>query len=318
MRPRPRIALILALTLACGAANAQGGALRGWALDRFEPSPAGDAFFLAEHPWYSAARVLAAGLVTEHALSPLVLTRDYADGSERRDAVVSGMLVGHVVAAASFLDRVSVHVALPVSLLQVGSADPTMASQLAPATGVALGDLKIGARVRILGESDTTPFSLHAGVSVWAPTGARDANTGDERARVEPRAIAAGRVGALRWSYALGFMFRPDIDGGGVVIGDELRMTAGLGLALLRDRLHVGLEGVLFTALRTLPTDVGVGNSAFVRGAWGSELLLGARYTIAGQVSVGAAGGFGVEQAGGVPAGRFVLAVQYAPDLRRR
>ena len=89
MRRCPLALAALSLLLAAPAARAQPAAPQGWALDRFEPAPAGDPFFLAEHPWYSSTRILAAALVLEHALSPLALRREYADGTVREDAIVS-------------------------------------------------------------------------------------------------------------------------------------------------------------------------------------------------------------------------------------
>lgn len=309
----PMIALALALCAAPLTSRAQSPALRGWALDRFEPSPAGDVFFVAEHPWYSSARYLAAGIVLDHAIAPLSLRREYADGTTREDGVVSGMLVGHVLVAGSFLDRVGVHASLPVSLLQSGTPDPTMATRLAPAGSPAVGDLRLGVRVRILGRSDTTPFSLHLGAVLWAPTGSRDLNTGDGATRFEPRVALAGRVGPVRWAFGAGFALRPEFDTANVMGGNELRLTAGVGAALLRDALHLGAECAVRTVVRSLPTAMGGGTSAFARDAWGGEVLFGARYTVARQVALGLAGGFGFEQSGGTPAGRLVFSAQWAP-----
>jgi OOP family OmpA-OmpF porin len=318
MRLCAALTLSLAALLAPASLRAQGVALRGWSLDRHDPSPAGDVFFVAEHPWYSSARVVAAGAVLTHALTPLALTRDYADGTTRRDAIVAGMLVAHTLVAASAFDRVALHLDLPLSLHQSGVADPTQSSRLAPADGANVGDLRVGTRVRLFGHADRDRFSLHLGVGVAVPTGNRDVNTGDGTTRVEPRVIAAGRASSVRWSASLAWMSRPSIDGGGVVVGDELRAKLGVGLALTDERLHVGLEAALFTTVRELPRSLGEGNAAFTRGAWGMELLLGARYTFLRALAVGAAAGVGMEQAAGTPTARMIVSVQYAPLSPRR
>ncbi|MFO0625483.1 MAG: transporter [Polyangiales bacterium] len=318
MRLRARAALALAALIVPASAGAQTAALRGWSLDRHEPSPAGDVFFAAEFPWYSSDRVVAAGAVLTHALTPLVLTREYADGTTRRDAIVAGMLVAHTLVAASAFDRVALHLDLPLSLHQSGVADPTQSSRLAPSDAANVGDLRVGARVRLVGHADRDRFSLHLGVGVAVPSGSRDANTGDGTTRVEPRVVAAGRVSSVRWSAGLSWMSRPNIDGGGVVVGDELRANLGVGLALTEERLHVGLETALYTTVRELPRALGEGNAAFTRGAWGMELLVGARYTFLGALAVGAAAGVGLEQAAGTPTARMILSVQYAPLSRAR
>ena len=317
MRPRPRDPAALALVLSGSTARAQHAPPRGWALDRFEPAPAGDPFFVAEHPGYAPARPLAAALTLSHALSPLVLRREYTDGSTRDDAIVSGMLTGHLSLAGSFLHRVGLHLSLPLSLAQLGAPDPTMATPLAPSPSVSAGDLRVGARVRVVGDSDRTPFSLHLGAVLWLPTGATDRNTGDGRDRFEARLALAGRIGVARWAFGVAFASRREIDVGSVRLGDALHFTAGLGASLLRGRLHVGIESAIETTVRALPSAMGGGSAAFTRDAWGGEALLGARVHLRDALSLGAAAGFGFEQAGGTPAARFILSAQYAlPAIR--
>lgn len=311
MRARA-LPLALALCALTPAARAQSGALRGWALSRFEPAPAGDPFVVAEHPWYAPHHV-AAGLVVDYALAPLTLRREYAASAPREDGVVAGMFTAHAVVSAAFWDRVGVHLSLPLSLYQHGVADPTMATRLGPADGPSLGDLRVGARARILGDSDRTPFSLHLGALLWIPTGTPEANTGDGEPRGEFRAALAGRISLLRWAFGAALALRREFASGNILGGDELGFTAGVGLVLLDGRLQVGVESALRTLVRGLPTAMGGGSAAFTRDAWGGEALLSARYTVARAVALGLAGGFGYGEAPGTPAARFVVSAQYAP-----
>lgn len=286
----------------------------GWALDRYEPSPAGDVFFLAELPWYRSTRALAAGITLGYAAGPLGV-RIPRDGlSPREHAVVSGMLTGHLGVAFAPLDRLGVHLSLPLTLDQSGAPIPSGLGNVGPAAGIAPGDLRAGIRVRLVGEADRDPWSLHLGALVWLPTGSPSDNTGDGSARAEARVVLAGRAAWLRWSVGAGFHLRGAVDALNLAVGNELRVTAALGLSLLRGRLHVGPEGYLFSSVRDLPNRTR--NAAFTAGQWGAEVMLGARWRIADAVQVGLAGGIGIGAGYGVPEGRALLAIAYAPGAR--
>lgn len=303
----------LATLISAQSADAQ--SVNGWALDRYEPTPAGDVFFMSEHPWYSSTRRFAVGLFGDYAANPLVLRQTFADGSTARTRVVSDMLVGHLSGAVSFADRVGITLALPVSLYQDGSSSQTATTTLGPASGLGLGDIQIGARVRLFNQSDRDPVSLHLGATLYFPTGKRDHNTGDENFRFEPRAVLAGRASILRWSFTTSFMVRPGLDAVNIGVGNELRFSGALGFTFLNDRFTVGPEAYVATAIRDLPGGR-TGNAAFTDAHWGGEVILGAHYLIADTVLVGLGGGFGMARGYGVPAGRALFSVAYAPVTR--
>src|SRR5439155_23365142 len=99
--------------------------------------------------------------------------------------------------AAAFLDRVQVQVSLPVVLLERGTAG----FGEAPVEGVAVGDPRVGALVRLWRQADRDPVSLHAGLRLWIPVGGSDRNAGDPPVRAMPELIAAGNLlGWLRWA----------------------------------------------------------------------------------------------------------------------
>lgn len=309
-RPRPA-GWALCAWLACARASAQ-TAPSGWALDRYEPAPAGDATFLAELPWYRSTRALAAGLTLDYAANPLGLRapRDGMPALER--SVVSGMLTAHLGVAFAPLDRLGFHVSFPVALDQSGTPVPAGLGNLGPAAGPAPGDLRAGLRVRLAGDAGRDPISLHLGALLWVPTGSPADNTGDGAFRGEGRIVLAGRASWLRWSAGAGLHLRGPVDALNLAIGHELRLTAALVASLLRGRLHVGPEAHLFSALRDLPG--GSTSAAFRPGQWGVEVLAGARWRVADAVHVGLGGGFGIAQGYGVPEGRALLSVTYAPD----
>lgn len=300
--------------------HAQTVSRTGWALNRFEPAPMGDVFFTAEHPWYSSTRTFSVGLFGDYAIDPLVaqVRSTSASGAVSQQDVnaVRGMFVLHLGAQVSFLDRIGVHLSLPVSLSQSGDANPIPTASVGPADGPAIGDIRAGVRVRLFGHADRDAFSIHLGANLWVPIGSRVDLTGDEGVRVEPRLTLAGRASLLRWSVGGGFLVRPTNEVINLAFGNELRFTGALGFTFANDRLTIGPEGYVVTTLRDLTEAQGGGSAAFAQNQWGGELLLGVHYLINDMILVGAGGGFGVEQGPGIPAGRVLFNVAYAPVTR--
>ncbi len=305
---------LLALLSLPSIARAQSGVESGWALDRFDPAPQGDGFLLAEHPRYARAWGLALGATLEVATAPLVLQRQYADRHFDELSVVSSMFVAHVGAATSFAGRFGVDLVLPVALAQAGTEALLGTVVLGPAAGAAVGDLRVGGRARIVGHAGRDPFSLHLGVWLWLPTGSREGNTGDGALRVEPRIIMAGAASIVRWSLTSGVMVRRAFDALNVALGPELRVTAAVGLELLRGRLRVGPEAYLVSPLGKLPD--GVSSAFFASGQWGLEALLGAHVALPGGLLLGVGGGMGFERSVGVPAARFALSFAWRGPSR--
>jgi len=311
-----------ALTAACALASLLGSASRasaqttaqGWALDRHEPSVPGDGLFLAEHPWYRDTRLVAAGFTLDYAANPLWL-RIPRDGLPALDqAVVSGMLTGHLGVSLAPLRWLGLHLSLPVALQQSGSPIPAGAGNLGPATSIGPGDLRAGLRVRLAGDAARDPWSLHLGALLWLPTGSPSDNTGDGSARAEARVVVAGSASRLRWSVGAGFHLRSAVSALNLAVGHELRVTAAVAMSLLGGRLDVGPEAQLFSALRERPDRRG--SAAFTRAQWGAEVMLGARWRVADPVQVGLAGGIGLGDGYGIPEGRALLTIVYAPTDR--
>ncbi len=301
--------LALGALLAPSRAAAQTQPSDGWALNRFEPTAPGDPFFVSDHPWYSSTRHLAAGLGVDYALNPLLFQSSASGGTATSVEAVGGMLTGRVDVMGSFADRVGVGASFPVALTQSGTPVTDSGATLGAASGVAIGDLRLSARVRVFGHADRDGVSLHVGAHLWAPLGARASNTGDEGVRIEPRLIAAGRGGPVRWSLSLAYHMRPEHVAALVAVTSELRMTAAVGVVAANDRLTVGPEVHAYTSLGD-PTGQG---GAFSERLWGGEALLGAHYLAADAVMLGVGGGAGFGIGYGVAAARVLASVAYAP-----
>ncbi|MFO0645982.1 MAG: OmpA family protein [Polyangiales bacterium] len=280
----------------------------------------GDAFFLAEHPWYSSTRVFSVGLYGDYANNPLRLdiTNNGTGSTEVRDDI-TGMFVMHVGAQVSFLDRVGIHLSLPVSLTQNGTGTANVGASVTavgPADGPAIADLRAGLRLRIFGHADRDPFSLHIGANFWAPIGSRASNTGDEDFRIEPRLTLAGRGGPVRWSLSGSFIVRSEREVTNLVFGNELRLTAGIGLVFANERFMIGPEGYFVTPIRDIPTSLGGGSALFAKNQSGGEIYLGASYLIADAIRVGVAAGPGIGTGPGIPDVRALFNLSYAPITR--
>src|SRR5687767_8597906 len=86
---------------------------RGFALQRYEPTGAGQRSFWIDHPWYDEGHDhLALALTLDNARHPLVLGT--ASGSSV--SVISNQLVGHLGIAGSLFNRLLLTGGLPVVL----------------------------------------------------------------------------------------------------------------------------------------------------------------------------------------------------------
>jgi OOP family OmpA-OmpF porin len=290
-------------------AAAQGAPALGWALDRHDPAPAGDGTFAVDHPRYANGWDVAARVALGHAVTPLQLRRQYADTHVERRDVIAGMTTATVDAAVTLRGRAGFDFSLPVSLHQSGEAALLGVLVVAPADAPVVGDARLGGRVRLLGRAGTDGLSLHLGAWLWLPTGSRKGNTTDGTLRFEPRLIAAGTAGLVRWSFVGALRFRREVEGLNLAVGHELHLRAGASFALLRGALRVGPEVTVVTPLVPLPD--GTASAAFATGQWGMEVLAGAHLALGRGLTLSAGGGVGVERGGGTPAGRALLALTW-------
>ena len=291
-------------------AAAQAQSTAGWALDRYDPTPAGDVFFASEFPWYGGAGqsfAFRGGLTFDYARNPLVLRVD-SMGQERVTRIVSDMAVLHAQFGVAFANRLNVHLSLPVGVYQAGERS---VGGLAAADSAGLGDPRLGLRVRIFGESDKDAVSLHAGGQLYINSGifgaTRANNLTDEGFRGRLNFTLAGRGGPIRWSFGGGLHFRQtSVEIAGTRIGNDVFATAAIGVVALDDRLTIGPELWASTVL----------TNAFEERHVNVEGTLGAHYLIADTVQVGLGIGPGFTYGAGTPAWRALANVAYAPAER--
>jgi hypothetical protein len=284
--------------------------LQGFQLNRYEPTAAGESSFAVDHPGYSAAYDLAAGLTLDYNHNSFVagtVTRDA--GAMSASAIIAHQFVCHLELAASFLDRVTASLSLPVTLLESGTA----ANGITPQSGAA-GDPRIGAMVRLYGQPESGRFSINFGGYLWIPLRAFSnllpEQAGDQEVRGLLKLVLAGLIGHLRWSVTLGGLLRADSVLGTPTFADGsstgTSLQAGVLLQYVDKKRHFATGGEAF--LDTVLTQ----GHAFQGEYTGLEVLLGGHYTAPGQVQLGLGAGIGFLSAPGTPDARLLLRVAYA------
>lgn len=293
------------LALWISGSNAQA---QGWAIDRYEPNPAGDVFFVSDFPWYNRTRLFALGIIGDYARNPLVV---YQDGQVARH-VISDMAVLHLQASVALFDRVGIHVSVPISMWQDGdAATPSTFPGLTAYNSAVTGDINVGLRVRLVGDADRDPISLHIGGHAYLgfiPYNGRVNNVADESFRWRAYATLAGHPRFIRYSLSLGFYDRDQLGGDATgLVGPEVYLNAALGVASRDGRVTVGPEftgSYAYTLSGSLPVSQRVSG----------EVLFGLHYLIADTFLFGAGAGPGITQATGTPEVRGLVRLAYAPE----
>src|SRR5262249_20713759 len=139
-----------AIALVSPEVRAQQSAPQGFALGRFQPAPAGDSMFGVESPYtVGGERALHVMLLADYAHGPLIV-RSASDG-RTLGAIVRSQVLLHLDASLVLARRLTLNVDMPAAF-QAGDAPSGPGYTFAQPTAVAFGDLRLGARVAILGD----------------------------------------------------------------------------------------------------------------------------------------------------------------------
>jgi outer membrane protein OmpA-like peptidoglycan-associated protein len=297
-------AAVLASVAVFGANASAQATAQGFAVDRFDPSERGSTWFSADSLDLRGHARPSVGIVADWAYRPLVIYN--ADGTSRA-ALLQNQVALHPGANLTLWNRLRIGMDIPVFVVDQGTAATVNGVRYAPNAGASIGDVRLAADVRLFGKYDD-PFTLAAGLAVYLPSGSRAAFTGDGTLRVQPRMLAAGRIGSF-FVYAarVGFDVRTLSESfGGTELGSEITFSAAAGVKCIADRLVIGPE--IFGS-----TIVGSSDGAFSSGNTPLEVLLGAHYAFLPDWRVGAGVGPGITQGLGAPAVRSVLSIEWTP-----
>ena len=309
------LGLALAAGLLASPAQAQN---RGFQLNRFEPTAAGEWSFWVDHPWYSRRSVFTAGLTLDYGHNALVYDTVRADGSvASSQSLIAHSLIGHFDAAFAIRNRLLITASLPVAFLESGEL--VSGAGIQAANGAYVSDPRLGATVRLYGQPYGSGFSASLGTQVWLPlralTDSLPEQASDQQVRGTLKVILGGYKSHVLWSANLGVLLRATAQLGDVMspygrtAGHELHGGVAVAYADLHKRFSIGPEAIFAASLS---------ERAFQSTTSSLEVLLGAHYNIAGVVQISAAGGAGVWRQAGTPDARALFRLAYAPMGRKQ
>ena len=303
MLDRRAIALLAGLCSALGAARASAqttASSTSAPLDRFEPAPAGDAFFAVPSADVTGDLRPALGLTWTHARDPLVLRTTSGRAAPLR--WVDHQMILHAMASLQLFKRAELDIDFPFTLSQGGTTGTLLGTPAVAPSGAALDDVRAGARVALLRQDGGVP-GVALAFSAWLPTGDASSFTGGGTARYAPALIVGAEYRRFLWSATFGRRFQRER--AGQLIGSQI--FAGAAAAFRWQKLQIGPE-------LTISAGAGDTVSPLVRDVAGAEILLGARYGL-GPFILGAGAGPGLGHGVGVPTYRLFASLSWALDL---
>jgi hypothetical protein len=225
------VALLAALTAPAARASAQQA--RGFALERFYPSPAGAGWFVMDDLDLRGGLGGAMALTAGYARNPLRLD----DGLQQLAVVSSQAFANFGLAATYDRWRVYLDVRMPLAIEgqsgTIGGAVYTAPRVTLASNPDTLSDPRLGVEARFYGAPGGR-LRLGASAELIAPNGERSDYDTDGTFRAMLRALAAGDVGRFRYAGQLGVHLRPLDEGGipGSPRGSELLFGAAGGAQL--------------------------------------------------------------------------------------
>jgi outer membrane protein OmpA-like peptidoglycan-associated protein len=298
-------ALFLAVAVCAAALPFRSIALAqaGFSLDRFQPAEHGSDWFAGESLDLRGELRPSLGLTLDWAHKPLVL---YDAQGDEIAAIVSDQLYAHVGGALVLWDRVRLGLNVPIALVTASDSATVGGVSFGADSGASLGDLRLAADVRLLGEYGDAA-TLAAGVQLHLPTGDSDKFTGDGSVRFTPRLMLAGDVALFAYSARLAFNYRANDDGiAGIPTGNELQFVATAGLRVLDRKLLIGPELWGSTVLQ--------GGGAFEKETTPFEVVFGGHYRHHDFIfALGV--GPGLTRGLGAPSARVLASVEWFPEV---
>lgn len=284
---------------------------QGFDANQYQPTPVASDGLAVARPTALEHGALGVVGTLSYAHDPLISRVRAQDGTVIDDRTIIGHQVyGFFGLAYGLWDALTLHATLPLAILQSGP-EPA-GSGIAPSS-TALGDLRLGARLRLLGglEGDNpSRFGLALDTSVFLPTGSRDAFASDGKVRVQPSLIAEVLpVDSLYVGANAGVMARPKSEMAGANIGSDFHLAGSAGFRTERDRLRLGIEASSKTRLDATAFE-GPASAVETLGVASMRFLDGGLIA-----SLGAGPGF--SSAPGSPDFRAIARIGWAPNAER-
>jgi len=306
LRQIPWAALACAwLAFSAQQADAQEVQTRAIDLPKFNPAPPGDRFFGVPSPYAAGEVTFHSAVTLDYAREPLTLVRE-SDGEEIEE-IVSDQLFLHAAVNLSLAHRIAISASMPFALVSRGDRVTTDDFAFREPSGAALGDLRLGVRVRLFGEYHDG-FQLGVGGYFWVPTGSETSYVSDGYFRGQPQLLLGGRADRFIWTAMAG----PTLKATSTIIGHatsghSMNWGGGVGV-LLADRrlvqLHVETAGGV---------DIENADPQTVN----AEVLGGVKWRLppAEYLEMGIAAGPGVSTGIGTPIFRGAFQFAYTPVI---
>jgi hypothetical protein len=276
----------------------------GFAVSRYQPSERGSDWFVTDSLDLRGSGRLALGIVGDWAHRPLVFY-DPARGVKR--ALVRDQLNLHLGGAVIIADRLRLAVSLPIEALNTGKSSTLGGVVYSNETGAAVGDLRLSADVRLLGEYGGA-FTTAIGLQGYLPTGSREAFASDGKVRLVPHWLVAGDIGPIAYATMVGINGRFQSENfADSPFGSELLLAASAGVRFADKRILIGPE----LSTSTVVSDSGDG--FFKRRTTPAELIFGGHARV-GAVQLGAGFGPGLTRGIGTPEWRALASVVWFPE----
>jgi outer membrane protein OmpA-like peptidoglycan-associated protein len=279
----------------------------GFAVDRYLPSERGSDWFVTDSLDFRGSGRLALGVVGDWAHRPLVI---YNANGDLARAIVADQLNVHLGGALIIGERLRLAVNLPIQAVNSGKPGTVGGVLYSNDTGAAVGDLRVSADVRLLGEYGDA-FTTALGVQAYLPTGSRSAYASDGKVRLIPHWLVAGDIGPFAYAAVVGLNGRFQSDNyAGAAFGSELLLAASAGIRFADKRVLLGPE----LSTSTVVSDSG--NGFFKRQGTPVELLFGA-HVRAGDFQFGAGFGPGLTRGLGTPETRTLASIVWFPEPQK-
>jgi outer membrane protein OmpA-like peptidoglycan-associated protein len=276
---------------------------RNLALDRFEPSPAGDAMLGVPDATVAPGFRPSFGLTGVYARDPLILVRD-GDDHDEAGKVVTHQLRLHALASVDLAAVVKLDLDVPFVASQAGDAPRLGDGQVASPDSAVPGDVRLGLRLALVRQQGWVP-SVAASGNVWFPSGDEDAYAGTGHTRHALAIHAGADHAAYLWRVAVGRRRGHDEASLEGVMGSEATLSAGGAVRVGTWWLGPELHGA---------TVSGHGVDPFERSTTHVEALFTGRSRV-GDLVVGAGAGAGLTRGIGTPSFRAILSVAFSPEV---
>ena len=298
------VAAIAGVLLLGGSSVSAQGNQASTTLNQFRPSPTVEDGFSLSRPDDLGHLRFGAQLHLDYANDPLVYEATLGDSSSEQLSVVEHQLTGTLGLSLGVLDRLVVYAGLPVNLVMDGDDTAAAPMGVTGPDGAGLGDIYLGARIRLFGEWNET-VALALQITATIPSGG-GIYRGDETLTLHPQLLFEARAAEkVRLTLNLGARLGEDQTLiGNVKVGDSFTFALGVTASLLGsytrpDQTRLDLHAQIFG--QTFFGDFFGGEETPLEALGGLKLHLGNGFV------VGAAAGAGLHRSYGSPDARAIL-----------